>query len=141
MVDSVHTVASKTQTRTHMQQLDERTLTDIIQTGLAQRNWRGQRVLVLIPDGTRTMPMPRYFALVRTALRAAGATAQTWMVALGTHPAMDDAALSQLLGVDVRALQRDEPDIRVVNHAWQDPVPSSSSGRFRQPRCMHSATA
>jgi nickel-dependent lactate racemase len=104
-----------------MQQLDDRILSDIIQTGLAQRNWRGQRVLVLIPDATRTMPLPRYFAMVRTALRAAGAAAQTWMVALGTHPAMDDGALSQLLGVDVRALQRDESDIRIVNHAWQDP--------------------
>jgi nickel-dependent lactate racemase len=104
-----------------MQQLDDRTLSDIIQTGLAQRNWRGQRVLVLIPDATRTMPMPRYFAMVRAALRDAGAAAQTWMVALGTHPAMDDAALSKLLGVDVHALHRDEPDIRVVNHAWQDP--------------------
>jgi len=104
-----------------MQQLDDRTLSDIIQTGLAQRNWRGQRVLVLIPDATRTMPMPRYFAMVRAALRDAGAAAQTWMVALGTHPAMDDAALSSLLGVDVHTLHRDEPDIRIVNHAWQDP--------------------
>ncbi len=104
-----------------MQKLDDQTLNDTIRTGLATRNWRGQRVLVLIPDGTRTMPMPRYFGIVRAALRAAGAAAQTWMVALGTHPAMDDAALSQLLGVDVHALQRDEPDIRVVNHAWQDP--------------------
>ena len=89
-----------------MQQLDDRMLSDIIQTGLAKRNWRGQRVLVLIPDATRTMPLPRYFAMVRTALRAAGAAAQTWMVALGTHPAMDDGALSQLLGVDVRARDR-----------------------------------
>jgi nickel-dependent lactate racemase len=104
-----------------MQQIDDRELRAIIETGLAKRNWRGQRVLVLIPDGTRTMPMPRYFSIVRAALRAAGASSQTWMVALGTHPAMDDAALSQLLGCDVAELHRAEPDIRVVNHAWQDP--------------------
>jgi nickel-dependent lactate racemase len=104
-----------------MQQIDDRELRAIIDTGLAKRIWRGQRVLVLIPDGTRTMPMPRYFSIVRAALRAAGASCQTWMVALGTHPAMDEAALSQLLGCDVAELHRAEPDIRVVNHAWQNP--------------------
>ena len=104
-----------------MQHLDDTQLREIVQSGLAKRNWRGQRVLVLIPDGTRTMPMPRYFALVRAALREAGAAAQTWMVALGTHPAMDEAALNQLLGCDLAALRHAEPDITVVNHAWQDP--------------------
>ncbi|MFM2310068.1 MAG: hypothetical protein RLY87_2190 [Chloroflexota bacterium] len=104
-----------------MQHIDDTQLHEIVHTGLAKRNWRGQRVLVLIPDGTRTMPLPRYFALVRAALREAGAAAQTWMVALGTHPAMDEAALDQLLGCDLAALRHTEPDIAVVNHAWQDP--------------------
>lgn len=101
--------------------LDDAQLTSQIQTGLAQRDFRGQRVLVLIPDATRTMPMPRYFTIVRAALRQAGAHLQTWMVALGTHPAMDAGALNQLLGCDVAQVCASEPDIQVVNHAWQDP--------------------
>lgn len=103
-----------------MQLLNDTQLAEVVAAGLAQRNWRGQRVLVLIPDGTRTMPMPRYFSVVRAALRAAGATQQTWMIALGTHPAMEDAAIDQLLGCDYRRVCTDEPDIRVCNHEWQN---------------------
>jgi nickel-dependent lactate racemase len=47
---------------------------------------------------------------------------QTWMVALGTHPAMDTDALNRLLGCDLIQLAHDESDIEVVNHAWQDPA-------------------
>ncbi|MFM7678247.1 MAG: lactate racemase domain-containing protein, partial [Roseiflexaceae bacterium] len=101
--------------------LDDVQLASQIQAGIAQRDFRGQRVLVLIPDATRTMPMPRYFSMVCAALRRAGAHLQTWMVALGTHPAMDAAALNQLLGCDVAQVCANESDIQVVNHAWQDP--------------------
>jgi len=102
--------------------LDDGALVAIIAQGLTARNLRGQRVLVLIPDATRTMPMPRYFAIVRHALREAGAMQQTWMVALGTHPAMDTDALNRLLGCDLTQLAHDESDVEVVNHAWQDPA-------------------
>lgn len=112
-------------TTTHL--LDDIQLMTEITAGLAAREWRNQRVLVLIPDGTRTMPMPRFFAIVSHALRTAGARQQTWMVALGTHPAMDDAALTQLLGVDMAHLPA---DVQVVNHAWQDAETLVSVGQI-----------
>lgn len=104
-----------------MHPIEPSALQSSIEQGLTQRNWRGQRVLVLIPDATRTMPLPLFFRIVSAALRAQGARSQTWMVALGTHPAMDDAALSTLLGCDVGDLQRAYPDLNVVNHDWQNP--------------------
>ncbi len=112
---------------TTTQLLDDTQLMSEITAGLAARDWRNQRVLVLIPDGTRTMPMPRFFAIVSHALRTAGARQQTWMVALGTHPAMDDAALTQLLGVDMEHLPA---DVQVVNHAWQDAETLVSVGQI-----------
>ena len=112
---------------TTTQLLDDAQLMTEITAGLAARNWRSQRVLVLIPDGTRTMPMPRFFAIVSHALRTAGARQQTWMVALGTHPAMDDAALAQLLGVDMAHLPA---DVQVINHAWQDAETLVSVGQI-----------
>lgn len=110
---------------THL--LDDMQLMTEIAQGLATRNWRDQRVLVLIPDGTRTMPMPRFYAVLSHLLRSVGVRQQTWMVALGTHPAMDDAALTQLLGVDVAYLPA---DVRVVNHAWQDAKTLVSVGQI-----------
>jgi len=78
----------------------------------------GKRVLVLIPDGTRTMPMPLMFAALERALRP-GVRALDFLVALGTHPPMTDAQLSKLVGrtvIDGRAGLS-----HVLNHHWEDP--------------------
>ena len=60
----------------------------------------GKRILFIIPDGTRTMPMPQMFALFREHL-GHRAKAFDFLIALGTHQPMDDAALSAHLGVPV----------------------------------------
>ncbi len=57
----------------------------------------GRRVLVLIPDGTRTMPMPAMFEILERELGPRVA-ALDYLVALGTHSPMDDAQLSALVG-------------------------------------------
>ncbi len=58
---------------------------------------RGGRVLVLIPDGTRTMPLPQMVGLLDELLRPR-LVALDYLVALGTHRPMSDAQLSRLLG-------------------------------------------
>ena len=79
----------------------------------------GRRVLVLIPDGTRTMPMPAMFEILERELGPRVA-ALDYLVALGTHSPMDDAQLSALVGRPVvggRAGAR-----RIFNHRWDDPA-------------------
>ena len=69
--------------------------------GLARLPLDGRRVLVIVPDGTRTMPMPLMF---ETLTREVGprAAALDFLVALGTHQPMDDAQLGKLFGRPVR---------------------------------------
>src|SRR5207302_6895257 len=50
----------------------------------------GKRVLVIIPDGTRTMPMPLMFEILQKLLRPR-VKKLDYLVALGTHPLMSDA--------------------------------------------------
>src|SRR5579863_5139304 len=65
--------------------------------GLGQLELDGQRVLVLIPDGTRTMPMPLIFDILEQEL--GGRTASLdFLVALGTHAPMSDIELTRLIG-------------------------------------------
>src|SRR3954468_1930753 len=68
--------------------------------GLERLPLDGKRVLVLIPDGTRTMPMPLMFAALDRELSPRVA-ALDYLVALGTHSPMSDAQLSSLLGAPV----------------------------------------
>lgn len=91
----------------------------IAREGLARLPVDGRRVLVLIPDGTRTMPMPLMFETLERELGTRVA-ALDYLVALGTHPPMSDAQLSRLVGqpvVDGLAGTR-----RIFNHRWDDPA-------------------
>ena len=57
----------------------------------------GKRVLIIIPDGTRTMPMQLMFGLFEDLL-SSRVMALDYLVALGTHQPMNDAQLSKLVG-------------------------------------------
>src|SRR5919106_6586053 len=77
--------------------LSEDELRAIAREGLARLPLDGRRVLVLIPDGTRTMPMPLMFDLLERELGPRVATLD-YLVALGTHAPMSDAQLSRHVG-------------------------------------------
>jgi nickel-dependent lactate racemase len=92
-------------------------LASLARKGLAQLPLDGRRVLVIIPDGTRTMPMPMMFETLERELGPRVA-ALDYLVALGTHQPMDDAQLSRLLGrpvIDGHAGAR-----RIFNHRWDE---------------------
>ena len=92
---------------------------EIVRAGLATLSLAGKRVLFIIPDGTRTMPMPQLFGLFREMLDGKVA-ALDFLVALGTHPPMDDAALSRLVGTPV--VDGHAGASRIFNHEWADPA-------------------
>ena len=76
--------------------LPDEEIARIAREGLARLPVDGRRVLVLIPDGTRTMPMPAMFETIERELGPRVA-ALDFLVALGTHTPMSDAQLSQAL--------------------------------------------
>ena len=85
----------------------------------------GQRLLVIIPDGTRTAPIPLFFRLLNELL-GDKAAALDFLVALGTHQPMDDAALSHLVGVSVQDGRVSET--RILNHRWDLPETFTTLG-------------
>ena len=78
----------------------------------------GKRVLILIPDGTRTMPMPRMFDLFKQYLDPRVA-ALDYLVALGTHRPMTDDQLSKLVGQ--RVVDGQVGSSHIYNHRWDNP--------------------
>ena len=86
--------------------------------GLAGR-FSGQKVLVLIPDHTRTLPLPMLFRLQVDLL--ADAKKVSFMVALGTHPPLSESHLQHLVGISQEERQSEFAHIGLLNHAWDDP--------------------
>jgi nickel-dependent lactate racemase len=102
----------------------DRMLTDedirsIVRESLETLHPEGKRVLVIIPDGTRSMPMPLMFSLFDEFL-GQRVQALDYLVALGTHQPMSDAQLSRLVGQAV--LHGRSGASRIFNHEWQDPA-------------------
>lgn len=99
----------------------------IVREGLESLRPDGRRFLFIIPDGTRTMPMPAMFALFRELL-AGRATQVDFLVALGTHQPMSDEALGKLVGAPV--VDGRVGASRVFNHLWNDPATFATIGEI-----------
>jgi nickel-dependent lactate racemase len=80
----------------------------------------GKRVLVIIPDGTRTAPIPLFFRLFHELLGEKVA-ALDYLVALGTHQPLNEDALNRLVGVTEEERHTTYADVRVFNHRWDLP--------------------
>jgi nickel-dependent lactate racemase len=79
-----------------------------------------KRVLVIIPDGTRTAPIPLVFELLYELLGARVA-ALDYLIALGTHPPMAPDAIDRLVGVPASERAVRYPNSRLFNHQWDHP--------------------
>ncbi len=79
----------------------------------------GRSVCVLVPDGTRSCPLPLLISAIHEALHGR-VSRLTVLVALGTHAAMSERELGAHLGYDPGALAGRYPSMAVLNHAWWD---------------------
>jgi nickel-dependent lactate racemase len=93
---------------------------DWFATQMPLDDFRGQRVLVLVPDGTRTAPLPLLFGALHERLRPVVAQLDV-MIALGTHPPMSEAQIGQLLGIQPDEREQLFLQTRFFNHEWDRP--------------------
>lgn len=90
----------------------------IMRQALSAWELEGDRVLVILPDGTRSGPIPLMFRLICEEL--AGETAALdFLIALGTHQPMTLEQIDAHLGVSHE--ERDAVGVRAFNHEWWDP--------------------
>ncbi len=85
---------------------------------------------MLIPDHTRSLPLPALFRLVVELLH--DARQLDFMVALGTHPALPEESLNRLVGISEEERQTAFRHVGLLNHAWDDPSVLASLGVIEQ---------
>ncbi len=96
-----------------------------------------QKVLVLIPDHTRTLPLPQLFRMLVDILD--DVKTLDFMVALGTHPPLDEAQMLKLVGISTEERHTTYRYVGLHNHAWQDPDALATVGVVPQARVMEIA--
>ena len=100
--------------------LTESEARDLTAEALAQADLDGKRVLFIIPDHTRTAPVPLFFRLFHELLGERVA-ALDYLVALGTHQPMSEDALNKLVGVTAAERAGKYRKVRIFNHRWDLP--------------------
>ena len=89
----------------------------------------GRRVCLVVPDGTRTCPLPLLLGAVHRSL--AGRVAEvTVLIALGTHQEMDEEHLARHLGYAPGRSQEAYPGWTIRNHESRRPDTFVTLGRI-----------
>ena len=109
---------------------------EVFYRGLAGR-FVGERVLVLIPDHTRTIPLPFLFRLLVEVLADTGRL--DFMVALGTHPPLNEGEMLRLVGLSKVERDGRYRHVGLLNHAWQTEDALLQIGTLTQPRMQEIA--
>ena len=102
----------------------DRTMTDdqarqIVAKAMDSLNAAGKSVLTIVPDHTRTCPLPMVARAIHTAL-AGKVSKLDFIVALGTHPPMSQQQIEHLFAVPVGQWEQIFGRSRVFNHEWQN---------------------
>jgi len=94
---------------------------EIFAQGLAQVETRGKRLLFIIPDSTRSGPIPLCFrALTDLLLGSAGKV--DFIMALGTHMPMSEEKICQYIGITVEERRSRYAAVGLYNHDWQNDI-------------------
>ncbi|RKS75254.1 nickel-dependent lactate racemase [Motilibacter peucedani] len=96
-------------------------VTAFVRSALASADLDGRSVCVVVPDRTRSCPLPLLMGAVHDALHGR-VSRLTVLVALGTHAPMAEADLDDWLGAPPGGRAERYPGMQVLNHEWQDPA-------------------
>ncbi len=100
--------------------LSDGEIREIVFSAADRLSAEGKSVLVVIPDHTRSCPLPLIARQLHAALRPR-VKRLDFIVALGTHPALSEEGIDKLLGVEPGKRGEVFGDSKVFNHQWDSP--------------------
>ena len=83
-------------------------------------DYQGKRILMIIPDATRTAPVGLMFKSLHAHLEAAVSKFDV-MIALGTHPPMSPEAIDARVEITEEQRQTTYREVEFINHEWDNP--------------------
>ena len=111
-------------------ELTNQQIVEVIENSAKKLAPANKRVLIVIPDSTRTCPLPIITRELHKALTANNASAVDFMIALGTHPGMSNEAINKMLGIEDGQREAVLPGSKIFNHDWQNENALSKIGSF-----------
>lgn len=107
--------------------LSEAQVAEFITAEVSQLDLDGRSVCLVVPDATRTCPLPQLLRAVHAAFAGRPRQVQV-LIALGTHQPMDEEQMATWLGYRPGGLADTYPGWQVLNHQWWEPQTFTSLG-------------
>jgi lactate racemase len=107
--------------------LSEDQVTDIVARTLPTGDYAGKRVLLIVPDGTRTAPVGQLFKAIHQQIGEATAALDV-MIALGTHQPMSKEAICGRLEISTAERGDRYRSVEFINHQWDNPAALTKVG-------------
>ena len=94
---------------------------EIVWRACPAKEYKGKRVLLIVPDGTRTAPVGVVFKALHQGI-GASTKAFDVLIALGTHQPMNEAAICRRLDISQAERATAYRTVQFFNHAWDNPT-------------------
>src|SRR3984893_8049806 len=101
--------------------LGVREVRQLIEQVCPAKEYREKKVVLIVPDGTRTAPIGLLFRALHDQIGVA-AKAFDVLIALGTHPPMSEQAICERLQITRDERSGKYAGVNVFNHAWDNPA-------------------
>jgi len=101
--------------------LDPDQVRSLVAAACPAENYRDKRVVLIIPDATRTAPVGLMF---KTLFNQIGGVTKKFdvMLALGTHPAMTADAINERVEISAAERSTTYRNVEFINHEWDNPA-------------------
>ncbi len=93
---------------------------ELVTQAMAGAALGGKKVLMIVPDHTRTAPIGTMFRAVHEQLSGRVAALDV-MIALGTHPPLSDEQIYNRMEITEAEHRERFPDVNFYNHRWDHP--------------------
>ena len=93
---------------------------EVVAKACPTESFRDKRVLLIVPDATRTAPIGLLFQTLHKQIGAA-TKALDVMIALGTHQPMSEEAICKRLEISQEERRGIYQRVKFLNHAWNEP--------------------
>ena len=114
----------------------EAELRELVATGISQIDLDGKTVAIIIPDDTRSCPLPELLSAVYEPV-INRASEVTCVIALGTHEYLTEPEIARWVGGEPAERY---PGMRIINHEFKDPETFVTIGRISDERMTELST-
>jgi lactate racemase len=104
---------------------------EFLQQAFIKWDMTGQKVLIIVPDSTLTLPMPLFFRLIHDGL-ASKAKSIDYLLASGTHAPMSKEDINKNFGITPRQLAGIYKDVNIFTHQWNLPESFATLGTISE---------